>query len=493
MIRLQRGFTLVEVLGALAIGVVMMVGLVALIARSMDDTKGQQASLHQAQVTAAAAKYIRQNYDTLRTAATATNAVAVTVAQLKAARLLSDSFVATNSYGQTACVLVLQPDPGKLEALVVTEGGAQAIPVKDIGAVAAHAGAGAGYVSHEAPLHAVGSFGSWNMPAAVLANYTSASCSGTPVGAGRLANAIFFDGPDTADFVYRGKVDGHPELNRMTTPLHMAAVATEGDTADPLCVAGDPSTQGRIAADAGGAVLSCQAGAWKRQGSAFWREPVDSFAVLPAADNHVGDARMVTDVSRAFTWSGTAWLPFAVDQNGNLSVPNTASAGMVQINTTVVNNTGCPTAGLIARNAQGLPLVCTNGTWRSLLETRITTTAYANTFRHMQGDGVQAHVIDLASLPGPRPLFITGYAICKSTGDVRAHVIVEPFDAAGNRLGYAGGCGAASSENEGDVLAKGMVPLAQLPDNAATVQIFMEPGGLGPDYAQLDLFIKNSE
>jgi len=490
---MQRGFTLVEVLGALAIGVVMMVGLVALIVRSMDDTKGQQASLHQAQVTAAAAKYIRQNYDTLRTAATATNAVAVTVAQLKAARLLSDSFVATNSYGQTACVLVLQPDPGKLEALVVTEGGAQAIPVKDIGAVAAHAGAGAGYVSHEAPLHAVGSFGSWNMPAAVLANYTSASCSGTPVGAGRLANAIFFDGPDTADFVYRGKVDGHPELNRMTTPLHMAAVATEGDTADPLCVAGDPSTQGRIAADAGGAVLSCQAGAWKRQGSAFWREPVDSFAVLPVADNHVGDARMVTDVSRAFTWSGTAWLPFAVDQNGNLSVPNTASAGMVQLNTTVVKNTGCPTAGLIARDAEGRPLVCSNGSWRNVREYRVTTTAYENSFRFEPGDGIQDFFIDISSLPGPRPLYLTGYAICNNTGIRRAWAVVEPFDAAGNRLGYSGGCGARSSPNDGRVTVKGMVPLTKLPANAALLRVYMEPGGRGEDYSFLQIYVKNSE
>ena len=114
--------------------------------------------------------------------------------------------------------------------------------------------------------------------------------------------------------------------------------------------------------------------------------------------------------SRAFTWNGAGWAALAVDQNGNLLVPGTATAGMVQLNTTVVKNTACTADGLLARDSVGLVLVCSNGNWRSLLENRITTTAYTNRFTYPPAAGTQDFMIDLASLPAPRPLFVTGFS-----------------------------------------------------------------------------------
>jgi len=126
-------------------------------------------------------------------------------------------------------------------------------------------------------------------------------------------------------------------------------------------------------------------------------------------------------------------------------------------------------------------------------EYRVTTTAYENSFRFEPGDGIQDFFIDISSLPGPRPLYLTGYAICNNTGIHRAWAVVEPFDAAGNRLGYSGGCGARSSPNDGRVTVKGMVPLTKLPANAALLRVYMEPGGRGEDYSFLQIYVKNSE
>ncbi len=362
-----RGFTLIEILGALAIGAVLIVGLLQLVLASMQDTKSQQAAQHQQRVSAAAAKYIAANQATLLAAATDTVPARVTLAQLQAAGLLSAAQAATNAYGQTPCLLVLQPQPGQLEGLVVTEGGPAPIPEKELPFVAANAGPGGGYIPYGASLIAQGAYGAWRVPETQMSHYLSANCSGTTATAGALASAVFYEAATTADFVYRNSVPGHPELNRMTTPLHMAAVAVEGDASDPLCVAADPSTQGRIAIDAVGRVLSCQAGTWKAQGSAFWKDPVATFADLPTgAGNNPGDVRMVTGLARGFTWDGAAWRALAVDENGNFSVPGVSAANYLRVDSVEVAGTACATAGLVTKDAQGALLSCQSGQWRTM-------------------------------------------------------------------------------------------------------------------------------
>jgi prepilin-type N-terminal cleavage/methylation domain-containing protein len=380
----QRGFTIIEALAALAVGAVMMVGLVALIDESMEDSKGQQTALYQAQIAAAATKYIAANYAVLQATATAAAPVKVDIAALKTTNFLSTNFNGTNGYGQTPCVLVLHPTADRLEALVVTEGG-NPIPTKNLSFIATNSGQGGGFIPSANPGSAQGAFNSWQMP---LTNYSGKlNCSGTAAGANHLATAIFFDGPGNLsnDFMYRSAVPGHPELNQMNTPLNMRFVAAE-DSSDAVgtaggCIIGDATSYGRIAVNATGAVLSCRAGVWRRQGSQYWKDPVANFAALNAlSGNNVGDVRMVTDPAwpspRAFTWNGTAWMPLAVDQNGDLSVPGTTSTGMVQMNQVVVAGTACSPTGLFARDANGLLLSCQFGVWTSQASTDL---AYTET------------------------------------------------------------------------------------------------------------------
>src|SRR5947209_2495041 len=97
-----------------------------------------------------ACKYISANYAALSALATATTPVAIPVNTLKgipagSIPYLSSSFTATNSYGQTPCVLVLQPSAGKLDALVVTEGGSS-MGAQSLAYAAANSGQGGGYI-----------------------------------------------------------------------------------------------------------------------------------------------------------------------------------------------------------------------------------------------------------------------------------------------------------------------------------------------------------
>jgi prepilin-type N-terminal cleavage/methylation domain-containing protein len=366
----QHGFTLIELLAGLAVAGMVTIGLAAMMDTSMEDIKGQQTALHQMQVVSAAAKYVTDHYAQLTTgpgAATAsTPAAGITVAMLRSGGYLSSNFSDTNAYGQTPCVLVLQPSANKLDALVVTEGGTS-IPARAIGYVAANAGQGGGYIPAStgtpAPLVAVGAFGSTQVSNATLSKYLAVKCTATAATAGHLANSLFYDGPGrlTTDFVYRDAVPGHPELNRMTTPLHitLAAGAVE-NTSDASCSPTDSTTWSGVVVNANGVILSCQSGIWRRDGSRYWRDPVTTYAVLaalPASDNSVGDVRMVTQLSRAFTWNGSAWVALAVDQNGLLTTDQ------VQLNSVVVAGGACTSNGLVARDANGLVLSCQSLKW----------------------------------------------------------------------------------------------------------------------------------
>jgi type II secretory pathway pseudopilin PulG len=361
----QNGISLIEALGALFVGALMLVGLSAMINSTLDDTKAQQVALYQAQVASAAAKYITANYDAVVAAAGATVPHTISVNTLKSTGFLSSSFQDKNAYGQTPCVLVLEPTTNKLDALIVTEGGTD-IPTKDIAYVSANAGQGGGYIA--SATEAKGAFGSWRLTNPLLANYLSTSCSGTQAAPNHLATALFYDGPGqiASEFLYRNRVAGHPELNQMTTPLHMKKTIAENSSdsnaaSESYCHSTKPDSWGRIAVDANGSVLSCREGFWKRYGSGSWKDPVSTYAALPTANNNPDDVRMVTALNRAFTWKVSggvgSWVALAVDQNGTLTTDN------IQINGVVVKGATCTSTGLVARDTNGLLLSCQFGIW----------------------------------------------------------------------------------------------------------------------------------
>jgi prepilin-type N-terminal cleavage/methylation domain-containing protein len=341
--RRQRGMTLVEVLAALAIASVLLVGLSSMIGDSIDELKEQQTALQQAQLVAAAARYVTANYADL-VAGTGGGAVtAVSVAQLKTAGFLPAGFAATNPYQQSACVLVRQPSAGRLDALVAGYGGT-AIPDRAIAAVAMMAGQGGGYVSAALPGTARGS--SWEL---VTTAYQGVACAGTTVlnGAaahdgGHLVSSLFYDGPGqlSTDFLYRDTVPGRPQLNQMNTALAFAgaALVTPGTACGSAAAIGIDS--------ASRTVVTCGAdGLW--QAASTWKAPVTNFEDLPTAGNTTGDVRMVTTLNRGFAYSGSAWVALAVDESGNLHVPGTVygdtaivSGGTVTAEKTITSTHG---------------------------------------------------------------------------------------------------------------------------------------------------------
>jgi type II secretory pathway pseudopilin PulG len=371
--RRTRGATLIEILGAIALIAILSVGAVSLISAAIADTRGQHAGRHQQQVVDAAERYIRDHYADLVTA-TAVGPVAVPIATL--ADLLPAGFEAANAYMQTPCVRILQAAAGRLNALIVAEGG-MSIPERDLAYVAAHAGRGGGQIVAADTSVAQGVFGSWRLDTGPYNAITCGATGPAEATSNRLASALFFDGPGTAavDFLYRNEVPGHPELNAVDVPIGMQgrAVRIENDATDPMCTAADPNAQGRVAVGTDGAVLSCQSGTWRRQGSAYWKNPVASFAALPTAGNNTGDVRLATDVQRAFAWSGTGWSPLGVDADGDMTVPRK----IVLANSVAVNSL-CDPVGSISRDLNGRTLACQSGRWRSLSTTELDTSQSEN-------------------------------------------------------------------------------------------------------------------
>jgi hypothetical protein len=363
--RCNRGITLVEMLGAIALLAVLSAGAAALVHAGLEDTRGQHAGRHQSAVVEATERYVREHHAELLTA-TAGAPVAVPLAVM--AGLLPAGFRTTNAYGQTPCARIVQPTPGQLNALIVAEGG-ESIPARDIAYVAAHAGRGGGQIIASEPRAAQGAFGAWRLD---LAPYEAVTCSTPGPGAAeanRLASALFFDGPQSSavDYLYRREVPGHPELNAMEVPLGLQgrAVVVENDASDPMCSAADPLSQGRIGVNTAGQLLSCQSGVWRRQGSAYWKDPVATAAALPALGNTHGDVRLTLDTSRAFAWTGARWQALAVDENGNFNAPGTATGRYLQVTSLESIGTACGADGLISKDTAGLLLTCLGGRWRS--------------------------------------------------------------------------------------------------------------------------------
>jgi hypothetical protein len=332
--RRQHGFALLELLGALAVGALVLLGLSTAMDTSLADLKGQQAGYYQSQLVAGADKYISANADALQLATpTAATIVPVTLAQLKAGRFVPPGLAAVNAYGQSPCVLVRQSDPvghpGQFDTLVTTVGGDK-IADREIAVVAAGAGTGGGYISAASPAIARGT--SWSID---TTPYRGTACAGAgaltggAADGGHLASNLFYGGPGqlSTDFLYRGAVPGHPELNRMNTPLRLANAALVAPGASCLTSAG--VAEAGLAIDAATrAVLTCGAGGtWSLPSQ--WKDPVAAYADLPAAGSTTGDVRMVTTLSRAFTWDGAKWAALAVDQNGDLDVPGTATAAQL--------------------------------------------------------------------------------------------------------------------------------------------------------------------
>ncbi|MEQ5842563.1 shufflon system plasmid conjugative transfer pilus tip adhesin PilV [Paraburkholderia acidicola] len=318
----QRGVTLLEALAALFIGALMIVGVTMMINTSLNDTRDQEVAQYQRQIATAVNEAIKQNYATL--AAMADKAVAWSLGDMIDKGYLPESYRGTtNAFQQSVCLLV-QQNNGEVDALLVSTGGT-AIPKADLGYIAANAGIGGGLIDTKTPVAAVGAYGGWSASASL---WDQPTCALQP---GHLASQLFMMGPgnQSTDFLYRNTVPGRSDLNAMNVPIGLHVIP--GGAGAP-CTSLSP-TSVPFAVDPSNHLLTCiqlpntPSPTWS-QGA--WGEPVETISDLknvPTAGLMPGQTRVTKDTELPYTWTGTKWVPAAVDNNGALNFPTFVTEG----------------------------------------------------------------------------------------------------------------------------------------------------------------------
>ena len=223
----EEGFALVESLAALIVLLMLLPALGRLAQWGYAEVQKRVVAAHLGQVTGATAAYVRENHAHLLTTATASDSVQISMTQL--APHLPHGFQERNAWGQDYGIYVLQPESGRLQALVLTQGGrSEGREFRNllVPGAAAMAGASGGFVpSGDMPgqpsSQLQGAFGGWVMD-------LSSSDIPNP-GPGHLAAMVSLSAADMSqDFLYRVSVPGHPELNEMETELDMTDHAVRG-------------------------------------------------------------------------------------------------------------------------------------------------------------------------------------------------------------------------------------------------------------------------
>ncbi|QHE89331.1 shufflon system plasmid conjugative transfer pilus tip adhesin PilV [Hydrogenophaga sp. BPS33] len=369
----QKGVTLLEIMIALVVFATIAVGVTRLINVAVEDTEISVAAAHSKSIGQAASAYIKDNYAVLQTVATPTTPALVRVEDLVTQGYLETGFSTHNGRGQAACVLVLQPTAGRLNGLVITEGG-EAYDDLALGQLAATIGGSGAGVYTANPTNIRGAMGGFDFPVGAYGNpnHLGQRCDGSggtiAFEAGHPAVSLWFgEALATAPTLYRDQVPGDPSLNTMNTPILLGVGTIQ--TAGAAC-----SPRGALARDTVGGVLTCEEDVWRRAGSTYWRDPVANAGMLGLCDAAGrGQTRVVLTPSvgtgpRAYTCDGTgAWAALGVDDTGSIRVEGTATinrlAGTLEIAEIAAAGAACVRNGSIAREVDGKFLSCQAGVW----------------------------------------------------------------------------------------------------------------------------------
>lgn len=226
----QHGFTLMELVVFAAILAVVVAAATPLVRDLQSATEAAIAADQLKDVARASVRYIRANYAALQGIATPATAAAIPTATLQAQNLLPGAGTYRNPWRQTYTLYVLEPTPGNLLGLVLTQGGrsapAGATRPEDIRfaegivpAAARRTGAMGGFVSTGNVAGSIanrlyGVAGGWQF-----------NLAGTNIpnpGPGHLAALLYLEsGQLVEDFLYRFAVPGNPDANRMHVALDM--------------------------------------------------------------------------------------------------------------------------------------------------------------------------------------------------------------------------------------------------------------------------------
>lgn len=232
----KKGATLIEVAAGLVVMTIVLSSIAVMFAENSDQRNAKNAAEKMTQVHEAAKGYIKANYAALMQQAQAAPVVIdagrarVTdqpgVNSLQRLGFLPPSYIDSNPYGQQHAVIIRRVNTGPtptLEAIVTTYGGRK-IPEAQLGRVASFVGAAGGYVS-DTNVQAgdqnriVGNFGGWRSD---LSNWTAAGAKSPR--SGHVQSTLAFDnGNLLTDYLYRHKVDGQPDANKMFTDIDMGS------------------------------------------------------------------------------------------------------------------------------------------------------------------------------------------------------------------------------------------------------------------------------
>lgn len=253
----QRGFTLLEVVVVMGLSLVMMGVGTTYVVRHMDNLANTAAADHLQAVARAANQYAEDQADAIEATLASGSTASVSVSMLKAQGYLPASMSSENNFGQTYAIRFIKSATGRVEGIVVTQGG-EAIKPLNRRKIAQATGAPGGHINEESLTDLEGAYGAWGRS---LAEF------GFAPGAAELAYALFVD--DAAEqggvgdaYLSRKAVPGAPHLNQMQANLDMADhdisnvrnVTAAGASVGALTVAGQSTLKGRVTMETDGDV-----------------------------------------------------------------------------------------------------------------------------------------------------------------------------------------------------------------------------------------------
>jgi len=367
----QSGFTLVEL--AIA-SVILTIALTVTLWRDVQSEREDKANAAGDQaytVSNGLQNYITANYSSLSSAtptiAGFSNAMQPTFAELKAAGYIDGGQTGTNGFGSSYLFYISRvpstcsPPACDVSGLTVISSpvlipGTTTPDTRMLGFAASRVDSDGGDAGISVTTTAInGAAGGWTLS--------------NPVGlAGLLAVKSGYGSAGLTQFYRRdGSLPLTAALNgggQDISNINNANVVTITFTGTE--VQGAACSAYQVGRDISNNLLVCQGGVWTPSGggTTSWKSPVANYASLPATGNTLGDVRLAEDTNRAYAWNGVAWAALAVDQNGNINIPGTATMSNADITGTATVGAACSPNGLVAQDGTGLLLSCQSGSWQ---------------------------------------------------------------------------------------------------------------------------------
>lgn len=231
----QRGFTLLEVIGALAVSSFALASFVYLADDAVEDTRARTLANYLSELNAGATRFLNANYSEFMRpqSGVAVQAGEVRVFDLNEAAVVSffpAGFSRRSPYGHTACIAVSRTG-NEVEAYALAAGATTPIPQKNLRMVAANAGPNMAWMNQGG---ATAVSGVWNRAAAQMNGLATNGCRSTtiptalvPLQQNDFVSQLTRHGVGTTTgappsaYLYRDRVQNRPDLNQMLTDLNM--------------------------------------------------------------------------------------------------------------------------------------------------------------------------------------------------------------------------------------------------------------------------------